>query len=87
MQSDNIKLWFTYLTMLVVIVGGLGFLMATRLDPPNTSQGLQLLVAGFIGSAITFVTTREVQTQTARSTSAAFAAGAIVSNTTPPPGG
>lgn len=75
MQTDTIKLWFTYAIALVLIVGGGLFLLVTRLDPPGTSQDLQLVIAGFIGSAVTFVFTRETQTQTTRSNVAAFTAG------------
>lgn len=75
MPTDTIKLWFTYAIALVLIVGGGLFLLVTRLDPPGTSQDLQLVIAGFIGSAVTFVFTRETQTQTARSTAAAIAQG------------
>lgn len=75
MPTDTIKLWFTYAIALVLIVGGGLFLLVTRLDPPGTSRDLQLVIAGFIGSAVTFVFTRETQTQTARSTAAAIAQG------------
>lgn len=76
MQADAIKLIFTYAIVAITVLGGLGFLFATRLDPPGTSQDLQLVIAGYIGSALTFVFTRETQTQTARSTASAIAQGA-----------
>lgn len=76
MQTDTVKLWFTYAIVLVIVLGGGAFLLATRLDPPGTSQDLQLAIVGFIGSAVTFVFTRETQTQTARATAAAISQGA-----------
>ncbi len=66
MGSDTIKLIFTYLIALVVIVVGLGMLFISRNDPAETAQSLQLLLAGFIGSAITFVFSQESAKQATR---------------------
>lgn len=73
MQSDAIKLWFTYITALVMVVGGGAMLWFSRLDPPDTgSSQLQLVVAGFIGGAVQFLFNRETQTSTARMTERAL---------------
>ena len=67
MATDSIKLWFSYIIALVIIVGGMAMLFATRLDPPESDvQGLRLLIATFIGAAITFVFNRESATQATR---------------------
>ncbi len=76
-MSDNIKLGFTYTIATVVIVGGGLMLYAIRLDPPDSgSQNLSLLMAGFIGAAITFVFGRETATQATRAAQSSSAAGA-----------
>lgn len=77
MQSDTIKLLFTYTIAAIVIVGGGLMLYAVRLDPPDSnSANLSLLVAGFIGGAIGFVFNRESATQATRAAqSSAAAAG------------
>jgi hypothetical protein len=77
MQSDTLKLAFTYTIAAVLIIGGLAVLVITRLDPPESNpQNLQLVIAGFVGAAIQFVFNRDSQTQTARATERAVAAGA-----------
>jgi hypothetical protein len=60
MNADTIKLWFTYITAQVVIVGGGAMLYFTQ------DNDLRLVVAGFIGAAITFVFNRESATQATR---------------------
>jgi hypothetical protein len=67
MQSDTIKLVFTYTLALIVVVGGGAILFYTRLDPTD-SQSAQygLLIAGFIGSALTWAFTKEAATQATR---------------------
>ena len=68
-NSDTIKLWFTYLTALAIVIGGFAFLFFSRLDPPESNTAaLVPLIAGFIGAAITFLFNRETQTATARAT-------------------
>lgn len=71
MQADTIKLVFTYAIAVVVIVGGGAMLYFT------TDPDLRLVVAGFMGAAITFVFNRESATQATRAaqSSAAQAAG------------
>jgi hypothetical protein len=67
MKADDIKLWFTYLLALIVIVGGGLMLYVTRLDPPDSgSANLQLVIAGFIGAAIQFVFGQESATRATR---------------------
>lgn len=78
MQSDNIKLIFTYTIATILIIGGGLMLYLTRLDPPETSSGLNLIVAGFVGSAVTFVFGDQANTRGQRS----FQAGL---NTPTPP--
>lgn len=77
MQTDTLKLIFTYLIALLVIAGGGLMLFVSRLDPADSnSQNLSLVLAGFIGAAIQFVFNRETQTSTARQVERATAAGA-----------
>jgi hypothetical protein len=68
MQSDTLKLLFTYLIALIVIVGGGAMLYYTPDD------NLQLVVAGFIGSAITFVFSQESAKQATRAAQSSTAA-------------
>lgn len=85
MQADTIKLLFAYTTAFVIVVGGGLILFLVRLDPPESSSAsLSLVVAGFIGSAITFVFTREAGTQAARQVQSA--ANAAVAATRPADG-
>jgi len=74
---DTVKAFFTYAIALVVVVGGGALLYLTRADP--TAASLQIVVAGFIGSALTFVFGSEVQTRTARQAALATAA-AVAAN-------
>lgn len=67
MNSDSVKLLFTYALAFVVVVGGGAMLYATRLDPPDSaSQDYGLLIAGFIGIALQYVFNRETATQATR---------------------
>jgi len=82
MNTDQIKVIFTYGIATIMILGGLAIIYATRLDPPEADvAGLRLLMAGFIGGATQFVFNRETQTQTARQVERGIAQGA----TTPAP--
>ena len=82
MQSDTIKVIFTYFIATLLIVGGLWFLYATRLDGADTSSSTLIpLVAGFIGAAVQFVFNRETQTSTSRMVERATAAGAASGST------
>jgi phosphate/sulfate permease len=89
-QTDTVKVFYTYTVATILIVGGLVFLYLTRLDPPNsTSQSYGLLIAGFIGAAVQFVFNRETQTNTSRMiervTAAAAAAQPTVTASAGPP--
>lgn len=70
---DTLRAIFTYTLALVVVIGGFGIIFATRSDAGATDT--RLMIAGFIGSALTFAFNTEVQTRTARQSAAAtFAA-------------
>ena len=79
--SDNIKLLFTYLIALIVIVGGGAAVYASRLDPSDSNaQNVALMFAGFIGAAISFVFGRETATQATRASQGSTAAGVASQN-------
>lgn len=78
MNADTIKAFFTYFTALVVVLGGLTVMYLTRADT-NASQ-LQVIVAGFIGSALTFLFVQENTTRTARQSERQFAQGSASSS-------
>jgi hypothetical protein len=80
MQADTVKLLFTYTIALVVIVGGGLMLYLSRDDPTAT---LSLVVAGFIGSAITFVFGQESATRATRAAQSSAAGGAEAALATP----
>ena len=76
MRSDTIRLLYTYTIALVVILGGLYIIYQTRLDPAESDvQGLRLLIAGFVGGALTFVFGRETSSSAAFQSERAYAAG------------
>jgi len=79
-QADTIKLIFTYLIALVVIVGGGLMLYATRLD---VNTDLALVLAGFIGSALTFVFGAESATRATRAAQASATAATAAVLTDP----
>ena len=72
MQADKIKLLFTYLIALVVIIGG-GLMIYAPRDPASTD--VSLLIAGFIGSALTFVFGAESATRATRAAQSSSASG------------
>ena len=82
MQVDTIKLVFTYALALVVVVGGGWFLFATlgQADAEST----RLVIAGFMGSAITFVFGQESAKAATRAAQSSAASGAEQALTTPP---
>lgn len=65
MNADTIKALATYATAFSIVVGGLVVLYLTRAEP--TSTQLQVIVAGFIGSATTFLFVQENSTRASRS--------------------
>jgi hypothetical protein len=70
---DTIKALFVYGIASAVVIGGGIMLFISRGDPGISD--LQVVVAGFIGSSLTFVYGQEVQTRTARQSSAQVASG------------
>jgi len=70
---DTIRALFTYAIALVVVVGGGAIIYFSRNDPSATDT--VAIVAGFVGSALTFVFSSEVQTRTARQSATATLAG------------
>jgi hypothetical protein len=79
-NADTLKAFFTYLTALIVVVGGIAVIYFSRNDGPAAAQ-VQLLIGGFIGSALTFLFVQENSTRTARASERQFAQG---SNSTSP---
>lgn len=80
MNADTIKAFFTYATALVVVLGGFLVIYLTRAD--ETSSQIQLLIGGFIGSALTFLFVQENSTRQARQSERQFTQGANASTTT-----
>lgn len=72
-MTDTIRAVFTYAIALIVVVGGGSMLYLLRGDVSATD--LRTVVAGFIGSALTFAFGAEVATRTARQSAASTAAG------------
>lgn len=74
MQTDTIKLLFTYSIALVIVVGGGLFLYATL--GQSDAESTRLAIVGFMGGATAFVFSQESAkqaTRAAQSTSAATA--------------
>ena len=80
-MSDNIKLVFTYIVVLVVVVGGGAMLYAIR--GSESSETLSLAIVGFIGLALGFVFNKETATQATRAAQSASAQGADQGSTIP----
>jgi len=70
---DTIRALFTYVIALIVVVGGGAVIFVSRNDPSATDT--VAIIAGFVGSALTFVFSSEVQTRTARQSASASLAG------------
>ena len=77
---DTIRALFTYGIAAFVVVAGGAVIFFSRADPAATDT--VAIVAGFVGSALTFVFGQEVQTRTARQSNAANAAGAATAQGT-----
>jgi len=80
---DTIRAVATYVIAFTVVVGGGAIIYVSRSDPAATD--IVAIVAGFIGSALTFVFGSEVQTRTARQSAAATYAAGVNGAGTPPP--
>lgn len=63
MKADDIKLWFSYGLAAVIIIGGGAMLFVSRNE---ANSDFSLLIAGFIGAAVSFVFNRESATQATR---------------------
>jgi hypothetical protein len=86
MKSDTVKLIATYALAFTIVVAGFLVLYLTRLDPPEADvQGLRLVVAGFMGSAVTWTFGHETATSAARQVEHATAAGASSATPGGPP--
>lgn len=62
MSLDTSRAFFTYLTTMIVVVGGFLFLFAVRSDP--TTRDLVTIVAGFMGAALQFLFGSQITAQT-----------------------
>jgi len=82
MQIDTIRALFTYISALVILIGGGALLFATYADPQANS--LLVMVGGFIGAAIQFLFGQEIATRTARQSTAATLAAQVNGSGTPP---
>lgn len=72
---DTIRALFTYTIATIVVAGGGYVIYAVRTE--TNSQDTVAIIAGFVGAALSFVFSTEVQTRTARQTQTASAQGAI----------
>lgn len=79
MQTDSIKLWFSYGLAAVIIIGGGAMLFVSRNE---ANSDFSLLIAGFIGAAISFVFNRESATQATRAAQASAAQATAAGNPT-----
>lgn len=80
MNADTIKAFATYTTAFAIVVGGLIVLYLTRAEA--TSTQLQVIVAGFIGSATTFLFVQENSTRASRTAERQFSQGMGSNGTT-----
>lgn len=63
-STELLKALFTYTIAAAVVIGGGIMLYLSRVDA--NIEDLRVVVAGFIGSSLTFLYGQEVQTRTAR---------------------
>lgn len=81
-QSDTVKIIASYLTAVVLALGGSLLLVYVWLQPvADDKAGVMALLSGFVGSAITFLFTGNAGTAAVRT----FQSG--LNTPTPPPGG
>jgi hypothetical protein len=80
LRIDTIRAIFTYSIAAVVVIGGGIMLFVSRTD--SGIDDLRVVMAGFIGSALTFVFGQEVQTRTARQAAASTAASTAAQTAT-----
>ena len=60
-QIDMLKALVTYLTVALVVIGGLAAIIAYSMDPDKLA-----IVAGLVGAGLGFLTNGETATRTAR---------------------
>ena len=86
MQADKVKMLFTYLIALILIVGGGVMLYAIRLDPADSgATTLSLAIVGFIGAAVQFVFSAESATRATRAAQSSSTQGAEQAQMVPTP--
>ena len=78
MPIDTIKAIATYSIAMVIVIGGFIILYVSRSEPVTDTR---LIIAGFMGSAVTFVFSSETQTRTARQAAAATYAATLTNGT------
>lgn len=66
MKSDTIKLLASYLTAVVLALGGCLLLVFVWMQPIDGKEGVMALLAGFVGSAVTFLFTGNAGTAAVR---------------------
>lgn len=66
MQSDTIKLLASYLTAVILAVGGCLLLVYVWQQPVEGKDGIMALLGGFVGMAITFLFTGNAGTAAVR---------------------
>lgn len=71
-KIDTIKALYTYTVISIVVLAGGASLVLL----PSVDNNTKLIIAGFVGAGIQFLTGLETATRSARSTAAATAAGA-----------
>ena len=68
MRVDTVRAVFTYLIALVTVLGGGAVIFVSRNDAGATDT--VAIIAGFVGSALTFAFSAEVQSRTAKQAAA-----------------
>jgi hypothetical protein len=75
-RVETVRALFTYIIAGMVVVGGFVIIFFTREEA--AASEIRLLIAGFIGSALTFAFGAEVQSRTAHQAATATQASANV---------
>lgn len=82
MTMETARAFFTYLTALVVVVGGILVIYLTR-DDASASE-LRVIMAGFVGAALQFLFGSQISTQTTGQNTTAATVGAQAALSTTP---
>jgi hypothetical protein len=90
MQTDLIKLWFTYATATILILGGTLILFIAWLQPIDSQNPKDLailfgVVGASIGGASSFMFNAESAKSATRAAQSSAATGAAITSGTPPP--